>query len=101
MGVIRVCCVLAMVVAFTGCRREIAVDQPQVEATEAVRSRLEEVAKTGQVGSEVILIEEALKRLQETDAAKAGELLQDLEQLQGTVDPAKAKTLAEAMLGKL
>ncbi len=101
MGAIRVCCVLVLVVAFIGCRREIAVEPPQVEATEAVRARLEEVAKTGQVGSEVILIEEALKRLQETDAAKAGELLQDLEQLQGTVDPAKAKTLAEEMLGKL
>lgn len=101
MVAIRVFCMLILLVTFVGCTREIAVEPPRVEATEAVRSRLEEVAKTGQVGSEVILIEEALKRLQETDAAKANELLQDLEQLQGTVDPAKARALAEEMLGKL
>jgi hypothetical protein len=101
MGMFRFCAVLMLAVAILGCRQSTPVAQPQGAPVEGVKSRLEVVAETGQVGSEMILIEEDLKRMQETDPAKAGELLSDLEQLQATVDPERAKSLAKEMLGKL
>ena len=67
-----------------------------------IRSALEHVAQTGEIDSGLVIVREKLEAMKETDAAKAGELLQDLSQLEKmTTQPAQAKAKAQEMLKKL
>ena len=62
---------------------------------------LESIATSGQMGSEVDLIRDSFEKMKATEPQKAEELLKDLETLQSTTDPAKIKTQAQKMIGKL
>jgi hypothetical protein len=77
------------------------VQPVQVQPTDAIRSALESVGKTGQLGSEGLTIQENIEKLRASDPAKAEELAKDYEALQGMSDPAKVKAKAQEMLGKL
>lgn len=77
------------------------VQPVQVEPTEAIRSALQSIAQSGQVGSEGLTIQENIEKLRSTDAAKADVLAKDYQELQATTDPAKVKAKAAEMLGKL
>jgi len=77
------------------------VQPVQVQPADAIRSALESVAQTGQLGSEGLTIQENIEKLRASDPAKAEELAKDYEALQGMSDPAKVRAKAQEMLGKL
>lgn len=66
-----------------------------------VKAMLDDVAKSGELGSGASLIREALEAMKATDAAKAEELLKEMTALEGLSDPAKIKAKAKAMSAKL
>ncbi|MFN9717499.1 MAG: hypothetical protein ACK58L_02330 [Planctomycetota bacterium] len=77
---------------------ETAVTPP---AAPPVKAMLDDVAKSGELGSGASLIREALEAMKATDAAKADELLKEMTALEGLNDPAKIKAKAKAMSDKL
>lgn len=103
MYVLRFAAVLA-VVAMIGCGsgvRTESVDEVKVTPTGAVKTTLEHVAETGEVGSELGELMQKLEEMKETDAATAEALRPDAETLMGVSDPEEAKSLAKKMLEKL
>jgi hypothetical protein len=77
------------------------VTPPQVQPADAIRSALQSVAQSGQLGSEGLTIQENIEKLRATDSAKAEALAKDYQELEKLSDPAKVKAKAEEMLGKL
>ncbi|MCS7237786.1 MAG: hypothetical protein NZ899_05880 [Thermoguttaceae bacterium] len=77
------------------------VQPVQVQPTDAMRSALESIAQSGQVGSEGLTIQENIEKLRASDASKADQLAKDYQELQATTDPAKVKAKAAEMLKKL
>jgi len=69
-------------------------------ATSQITSGLQGVAETGEIDSGVMMVREQLEELKQTDAAKAEELLKDLDELESLSGEA-AKTKAKEMLEKL
>jgi hypothetical protein len=53
------------------------------------------------VDSGLMVVREELEKMQSTDAAKAQELLKDLEELESMSSPDQVRNKAKAMLGKL
>ena len=80
-----------------------SVTQERVTPPEppTVKKMLLDVAETGALGSGSFVILGELEKLKATDAAKAGELIKDLDQLEKTSDPSQIKTLAKKMADKL
>ncbi len=70
------------------------------DAQTEVKSALQSVADTGEIDSGLIVVGEQFESMKATDAAKAEELLKDLEELQGLSGDA-AKKKATEVLGKL
>lgn len=62
---------------------------------------LQDIAKSGQLGSDVMTIEEEFAKLKEEGAANADELLSDLEEMKAMSSPAEIKKKAEEIAGKL
>ena len=62
---------------------------------------LEDLAKTGEMGSAVGAIPEALEGMKQTDAAKAEKLLKELDQIQALSNPEQIKAKAKAMASQL
>ncbi len=90
---------LAMVV---GCGpQSVPVEQPSQAPQEAVVRNLEMVAESGQLGSEMMEIQQSLEEMKATDSETATELLADLEEMESMTDPAAVKAKANEMLGKL
>ncbi len=77
------------------------VQPAQVQPADAIRSALESIARTGEVGSEGLTIQENIERLRASDPAKADALSKDYEELQRASDPGKVKSVAAQMLQKL
>lgn len=67
----------------------------------AVKSLLEDVAKSGELGSGAEGIRTALTELKASNGPVAEELLKELDQLEKLNDPVKIKAKAKAMAGKL
>jgi hypothetical protein len=65
------------------------------------KALLEEVAKTGELGSGAMEIRTSLEQLKATDSAKGTALLSDLDQLEKMSDPEQIKTKAREMSSKL
>ncbi len=70
-------------------------------AAPPVKAMLDDVAKSGELGSGASLIRDALEAMKATDAAKAEELLKEYAVLEGLSDPSKIKAKAKAMSDKL
>lgn len=96
-------CVAPVVGSFAGCGSgtgEVNTKEVAVEETPA-KKMLSDVAESGQLGSDAMAIRDALETMKETDSAKAGELLKDLDALEGLSDAAKIKAKAKKMADKL
>lgn len=79
----------------------IPVEQPNVAAKQAVETNLQMAAESGQVGSEMMEVQQKLEEMKATDSALATELLADLEELQAMSNPEQVKAKAKEMIGKL
>lgn len=88
------------VVAILGCGGGSSIPVDDQEAPDQVKQALQTVVDTGEIDSGLVVVQEQLEVMKATDAAKAEELLKDLEELMGLSGDA-AKTKAGEMLGKL
>ncbi|MBI1314259.1 hypothetical protein GC176_23435 [bacterium] len=99
-GLIALLCSLCLA---TGCGS--TVDDHPVEVTPVTppaKVMLEQVAEAGVLGSDAMSIREALEQMKASgDAAKADELLSDLDELEKTSGEAQIKQKAKAMAAKL
>jgi hypothetical protein len=77
------------------------VTPPQNSPVDDARPTLQAIADTGEVGSGAAELRTLFEKIKETDAAKGDALLNDLNTLETTTDPAAAKAKAKEMLGKL
>ncbi len=68
---------------------------------EQIKPALETVAETGVIDSGLMTVREEAEAMKETDAAKADELLKDLDELESLSDPAEVKAKAQQMIDKL
>ena len=59
------------------------------------------MVESGVVDSGLMVVREELEKMQSTDAAKAQELLKDLDELESMSSPDQVRNKAKAMLGKL
>lgn len=76
------------------------VEAPETTTIDLIRKDLQPAAETGQLGSEMMSIQGNLDKLADEDPAKAAELREDLEELQG-LSGSRAKAKANQMIGKL
>lgn len=95
--------IIMLLVALTlvGCgpaERTKKVQPPS--AQEEITMCLQHVADTGEIDSGLMVVRDKLAEMKATDAAKAEELLKDLDELEKTSGDA-AKKKASEMLGKL
>ncbi len=102
MSWLRSMLVLAAVAVLVGCGpRAESVKAPEVSAKEAVTKALQNIAQTGQGGSEIGAIMQDLERMKATDPQLAETLIQDANQMMSLGNPAEVKAKAQEMLGKL
>jgi hypothetical protein len=66
-----------------------------------VKAMLEDVAKTGELGSGMMEVESALNDMKATDPAKADKLLKEFAELQQASGPDEIKAKAKAMADQL
>ncbi len=93
-------CVLGVALS-VGCGSDESVAVQEPAATAVIKSSLEHLAQTGVVDSGIMVLEENIAKLQESDAAKAAELSADFAKLKSASGPAAVKSQATAMLQKL
>lgn len=99
-------CLLSVALATTGWIAGCGSNPVPTEAVTAappspVKSVLDEVAASGELGSTASTIREGLEAMKATDSAKAEALLTELTELEGLSDPDKVKAKAKEMAGKL
>lgn len=100
MNLVRVL-MLLFVVCLVGCGpSETTTRVEETPAQDQIEMGLKAVADTGMIDSGVELVREKLEEMKQTDAAKAEELLKDLDELQKLSGDA-AKKKATEMIGKL
>lgn len=75
--------------------------EQETNAEETVKSVLEQIAQTGQMGSDIGLMMQALEEMKATDSAKAEALLKDANDLMSTSGADAVKAKAKKMLEKL
>ena len=92
---------LAGVLGCGGSIREESVTPPSITPKEAIKSALEPVAQTGQVGSEIGAVMQQVEALKATDAATAEALEQDVRSLMSMGPGEEAKAKAKEILSKL
>jgi hypothetical protein len=97
---------VVLVAAIAGCGAKsfdsVTVEPlPAVPAAQKAKTLLEEVAKTGELGSGAEEIKMTLEELKSADVAKGDELLKDMQQLEAARDPSAIKSKAKAMADKL
>lgn len=94
-------CVLGVALS-VGCTSGTeSVPVPEPAATDAIKSGLNHLAETGEIDSGIMVLEENIEKLKESDPAKASELSTDLTKLKSAGSPAAVKSQASAMLQKL
>lgn len=92
---------LLLVACLVGCGpSETTQKVEQPAAQDQIKTTLQNVADTGEVDSGLMVVRDGLEEMKATDAAKAEELLKDLDELEQSSGE-DAKTKAQAMLGKL
>jgi len=93
---------LTLSLLLIGCGRQQSQRVAPPSPVDDLKTALQQVVQTGEVGSSAMLIKEKIEALKATDAAKADALARDaaeLEKLDGKPQQAKAK--AQEMLNKL
>jgi hypothetical protein len=94
--------VICASVSFVGCSGTVSDNPVEVQETQTpVKTMLEDVAKTGELGSGAMEIRDALEQMKASGDAKADELLSDLDELERMATPAAIKTKAQQMADKL
>jgi len=103
MSFLRLLVLLAVVAVVVGCgpSAESVTPPPERSPAETVKAVLEQAAETGQGGSALGEMMDALEKMKATDAEKAGALEEDANALMSMSDPAEIKAKAKEMLGKL
>lgn len=99
-GFVQTLGALLIGVSLVGCGgvESTAVTPPPPPQAKAL---LSDVANSGELGSGASMIRDSLESLKATDAAKAEELLKELDELEKMSDAAKIKAKAKAMSEKL
>lgn len=93
---------LAIVVAAAiGCGVKEEVKTVTPAGPPPAKAMLEEVAKTGELGSGAMEIRSSLETVKGADAAKGEALLKDMDELEKLGDPEQIKAKAAEMAGKL
>jgi len=96
---------VVIVLAMVGCDSgpaPVAVEPPASSAAaETVKSILQGVSESGELGSGAEELRGALEEMKQSDSATATTLLADLAALESSRDPDAAKAKAKEMLGKL
>ncbi len=94
--------VLSLVCGLTGCSRTERVRPTNDSLETLVKNDLQNAAKTGVIGSEVVTIRENLGKLKAVDPQTAEALLKDLSKLESlSNDPVRARVRAKAMMDRL
>ncbi len=94
----------ALLTGVLGCGgsiREESVTPPSITPQQAIKSALDQVVESGQVGSEIGAVMQQIEALKATDAATAAELEQDARSLMSMAPGESAKAKAKQMLSKL
>jgi hypothetical protein len=88
------------VMCLTGCGGEevISVEEP---GQEQIRPVLEQVVKTGQLDSGIMIVQEQLEAMKQDDPSKAERLLKQLDDLQSQTSPNEIKAAAQKILNEL
>ena len=76
-------------------------ERAKVDSIAEIKQRLQEISASGQGGSSVIGLRPSIEALQATDAAKAQQLLTDLDNLESAQTPEQVKQIATRMAAKL
>ena len=95
------CCLIALTFCL-GCgpsTQSTTVEPPK--PVEEIKATLKGYADSGQLDSGIVILEEEIAKLKETDAALASTLEEDLAKLQSASGRSAVKKQAEAMLEKL
>ena len=92
---------LAGVVGCGGSVRVESVTPPSITPKQAIKSALEPVAQSGQVGSEIGAVMQQIEALKATDAATAAALEEDVRSLMSMGPGEAAKAKAKQILSKL
>ena len=96
-----VCALLLASVTAGGCGvSSTPIEQPTSSTVELIKSDLKMVIDNGQLGSEMMSIQNNLEKLREENSAKAEELLADLKALE-QASGAAVKAKAQQMMDKL
>ncbi len=95
--------VLLGAVAVVGCgpSAQLSGTAEEKAPSDIVKETLEQIAESGQSGSEVGAMMVALEEMRATDAATADALIEDGNALMATSDPEAVKAKAKEMLAKL
>lgn len=102
MNSIMKCGLLAVAMMIVGCSASVQDNPVPVTPTGGnAKIALEGIAQSGQLGSDVMTIEEEFAKLKEEGAANADELLSDLEELKTMSNPAEIKKKAQEIASKL
>lgn len=94
---------LLALVVLVGCSPgpQVTGTAQEVTPEETVKTQLVQLSETGQIGSEIGLMMQALEEMKATDSAKAEALLTDANAMMSASGPDAVKALAEKMLEKL
>lgn len=90
---------VALSVGCTSGTESVPVQEPA--ATDVIKSSLNHLAETGEIDSGIMVLEENIEKLKESDPAKGSELSADFAKLKSAGSPAAVKSQASAMLQKL
>jgi hypothetical protein len=102
MNWLKVLVMFAVLAAIHGCSdKSEAVVEKKYTPTESIRMALENVAKTGQSGSELGAMMGDIDKLKETNPQLGESLSADGMKMMSTSDPAQLKAMANDMLKKL
>lgn len=93
---------LATVLSVVGCGpSSTPVDVPNPPANAAIKQNLQGAVDTGQLGSEMMAIDNEIEKLATTDPAKAEELKKQFAEVRSASSPAQVKAKAKEMMDKL
>jgi hypothetical protein len=70
-------------------------------STDSIKAALNDVIKTGELGSGGSSLEMDIEQIRSTDAAKADALKKAYDELKASADPGKRKAKAQEMMSKL
>ncbi|NLS94175.1 MAG: hypothetical protein GXX96_18600 [Planctomycetaceae bacterium] len=103
MHLLKYLTVVAVLGLVWGCGGDptVKVEQTSVSPEQTLKAGLEEVAQSGELGSGVETLQEAVEKLQASDAAKGDAMAKELETLKSLSDPAAIKTQAKKMADQL